>query len=49
MYGITGYDDRVSDDSEEGEAARRAELESVLVEAGGFDPSQLSDADAPSS
>jgi uncharacterized protein (DUF885 family) len=46
IYGITGYDDRVSDDSEEGEAARRAELESVLVEAGGFDPSQLSDADA---
>jgi uncharacterized protein (DUF885 family) len=46
IYGISGYDDRVSDDSEEGEAARRTELESMLGEAGGVDPSQLSEADA---
>jgi uncharacterized protein (DUF885 family) len=46
IYGITGYDDRVSDDSEEGEAARRAELESVLADLGRFDPSRLSEADA---
>jgi uncharacterized protein (DUF885 family) len=45
MYGITGYDDRVSDDSEQGEAARRAELESVLADLDGFDPAQLSEAD----
>jgi uncharacterized protein (DUF885 family) len=45
-YGITGYDDRVSDDSEEGEAARRDELESVLADLGGIDPSALSEADA---
>ncbi|HJS92900.1 MAG TPA: DUF885 domain-containing protein [Solirubrobacteraceae bacterium] len=46
MYGITGYDERVSDESEEGEAARRAELESVLAEVDGLDRSQLSEADA---
>jgi uncharacterized protein (DUF885 family) len=46
IFGITGYDDRVSDDSEAGEAARRAELESVLVDAGRIDASQLSEADA---
>jgi uncharacterized protein (DUF885 family) len=46
IYGITGYDDRVPDDSEEGEATRRAELESILAEASGFEASQLSDADA---
>src|SRR6185437_4142779 len=46
IYGITGHDDRVSDDSEEGEAARRTELESVLADLDGFDPSQLPEADA---
>lgn len=46
MYGIMGYDDRVPDDSEEGEAARRAELESVLANLDGFDPSALPEADA---
>ncbi|HET6870441.1 MAG TPA: DUF885 domain-containing protein [Solirubrobacteraceae bacterium] len=46
IYGITGYDDRVPDESEGGEAARRAELELVLAELDGFDASQLSDADA---
>lgn len=45
IYGIPGYDDRVPDESEEGEAARRAELESVLAQARGFDSSQLSDPD----
>ncbi|HKO26902.1 MAG TPA: DUF885 domain-containing protein [Solirubrobacteraceae bacterium] len=46
VYGITGYDECVSDDSEEGEAARRAELESVLADVDGLDPSRLSEADA---
>lgn len=46
VYGIPGYDDQVPDESEEGEAARRAELESVLADARGFEESQLSDADA---
>jgi uncharacterized protein (DUF885 family) len=46
IYGITGYDDRVPDESEEGEAARRAELESVLAQLDRFDAPQLSDADA---
>lgn len=46
MYGITGYDDLVADESEEGEAARRAELESVLADLDRLDPLELSDADA---
>jgi uncharacterized protein (DUF885 family) len=46
IYGITGYDDRVPDESEEGEAARRAELESTLADLDAFDPAQLSEADA---
>jgi uncharacterized protein (DUF885 family) len=46
IYGITGYDDRVPDDSEEGETARRAELESILADAGVLHRSQLSEADA---
>jgi uncharacterized protein (DUF885 family) len=46
IYGITGFDDRVSDDSEEGEAARRAELEAVLADLDGFDPAKLSEAEA---
>jgi uncharacterized protein (DUF885 family) len=45
-FGIPGYDDRVPDDSEEGEAAWRAELESVLDHARRIDASQLADADA---
>ena len=35
-YGVPGYDDRVPDDSEAGEASRRSELESTLVEADGW-------------
>jgi uncharacterized protein (DUF885 family) len=46
MYGISTYDARVPDESEEGEARWRGELESFLGEARGFDPSQLSQADA---
>jgi uncharacterized protein (DUF885 family) len=45
MYGISGFDDRVPDESEEGEAARRAELEAVLAETRRFDGVQLSEAD----
>ncbi len=45
MYGISGYDDRVPDESEEGEAARRAELESVLADVQRFAGLQLSEAD----
>ena len=46
VYGIPGHDDEVPDDSEEGEAAWRAELESIRAEATRFDPNQLSEADA---
>ncbi|MBV8217784.1 MAG: DUF885 domain-containing protein [Solirubrobacterales bacterium] len=46
MYGISGYDDRVPDDSEAGEAAWRTELESLLADARGFDRERLSAADA---
>jgi uncharacterized protein (DUF885 family) len=46
IYGIAGYDHQVPDDSEEGEAARRTELETMLADMRGFDPSQLSEADA---
>ena len=46
IYGISGYDDQVPDDSEEDEAAWRAELESMLADAGRVDPSALSEADA---
>jgi len=45
-YGIPGYDDRVPDASESGEAARRSELESVRAETERLDPSALSEADA---
>jgi hypothetical protein len=41
VYGIPGYEDRVPDDSEAGEAAARAELESVLADAGRFEQPQL--------
>jgi uncharacterized protein (DUF885 family) len=44
-YGIPGYDDRMPDDSEAGEAAWRAELESVLAEADRVDVDDLSEAD----
>ena len=46
VFGIPGYDDRLPDDSEEAEAARRAELESVLEEAARIDRSGLSEPDA---
>jgi uncharacterized protein (DUF885 family) len=46
VFGVPGYDDRVPDDSEAGEAARRAELESVLADARLADDVQLSQADA---
>ena len=46
LYGIPGYDDRVPDDSEAGEAAWRAELESMLADARRFERSPLADADA---
>jgi len=45
-FGLSGYDDRVPDDTEAGEAARRAELESVLADARRFEPSSLSDPNA---
>lgn len=45
-YGIPGYDDRVPDDSEAGEAAWRAELDSLLVDLDGLDRPGLTDADA---
>src|ERR1700733_7168907 len=46
LYGIPGYDAEVPDDSEAGEAAWRAELESVLAQAQGVDQAELSEADA---
>jgi uncharacterized protein (DUF885 family) len=46
IYGIPGYDHRVPDDSEAGEATWRAELESVLDDARRADRAQLSEADA---
>jgi uncharacterized protein (DUF885 family) len=45
-FGLTGYDDRLPDDTEAGESARRVELESVLADARRFEPSLLSDGDA---
>jgi uncharacterized protein (DUF885 family) len=44
--GIPGYDDRVPDDSEEGEAGWRGELEATLAAAQRLERSQLDDADA---
>jgi uncharacterized protein (DUF885 family) len=46
IFGVPGYDDRVPDDSEAGEASRRTELESTLAEADRLEPSRLSEADA---
>lgn len=45
-YGIPGYDDRVPDDSEAGDAAWRAELEAVSADARRLDQGQLSEADS---
>lgn len=41
-YGIPGYDDLVPDDSAEGHAAWRAEVEGFVREAEAFDPATLS-------
>ena len=46
LYGIPGYDDRVPDDSEAGDAAWRGELESMLADARAFERSRLDEADA---
>jgi uncharacterized protein (DUF885 family) len=45
-YGVPGYDDRVPDDSEAGEASRRTELALTLAQADDLDASSLSEADA---
>jgi len=45
IYGIPGYDDRVPDDSEAGEAAWRAELELVLSDARRVDQAELPEPD----
>ena len=45
-FGVPGYDDRVPDDTEAGEAARRVELESVLADARRFEQTSLSEPDA---
>jgi uncharacterized protein (DUF885 family) len=45
LYGVPGYDDRVPNDSEAGEAAWRSELDSMLAEASRLDRSSLSEAD----
>ena len=46
MYGIRGYDDRVPDESEEGEQAWRAEVTQFLREADAIVPEPLTPADA---
>jgi uncharacterized protein (DUF885 family) len=46
MYGITGYDDLVPDESEEGEQAWRAEIERFGTEAAAIASEQLTPADA---
>lgn len=46
MYGIPGYEDRVPDDSEAGEAAWRAELDSILAGTRRWERSPLSEPDA---
>jgi uncharacterized protein (DUF885 family) len=45
-YGIPGYEDRVPDDSEAGEAVRRTELESTLADAHGLELAEMSEPDA---
>jgi uncharacterized protein (DUF885 family) len=42
-FGVPGYDDRVPDDGEAGEASRRSELESTLVEADRLELASLSE------
>jgi len=46
MYGIPGYDDRLPDESEEGQQAWRAEIGQFLREAGAITRAQLTPADA---
>jgi uncharacterized protein (DUF885 family) len=46
IYGIPGYDDRVPDASEAGDAAWRSELESVRAETERLDTATLSETDA---
>ncbi len=46
LYGIPGYDDRVPDDSEAGEAAWRSELASMLADARRLERSQSTEADS---
>jgi uncharacterized protein (DUF885 family) len=46
MYGISGYDDLLPDDSEAGQQAIRAEAEGLLAEAATIDRAALSTADA---
>lgn len=46
MYGISGYDDLVPDDSEQGTRAWRAEIEQYLLEAGPIAAEPLTAADA---
>ncbi len=45
VFGVPGYDDRVPDDSEAGEASRRAELESTLAEVDRLELASLSEPD----
>jgi uncharacterized protein (DUF885 family) len=46
VYGVPGYDDRVPDDSEAGEASRRTDLELTLSEVDRLEPTSRSEADA---
>src|ERR1700678_3393649 len=46
MYGISGYDDLVPDESEEGDQDWRAEVEGFLLQAGAIDRVQLTPEDA---
>ena len=46
IYGVPGYDGRVPDDSEAGDASRRTQLELTLAEADRLDSSTLPEADA---
>jgi uncharacterized protein (DUF885 family) len=45
IFGVPGYDGRVPDDSEAGEASRRSELESTLVEVARLELASLSEPD----
>ena len=46
MYGITGYDDRVPDESEAGQQAWQAELEQYLADADAIEAATRSPIDA---